>query len=311
MIAASLRIPTRVEFVREGQFEKSYRCDSRPSCSFSATSVVSKSLRRWFSCSRPSAARSARSSRRQLACALGDFALDALDLLVQSRVFGAEVDQACQRNQQLEFADDGGRRGRSLRRSSQRCDSVRARNSICAPNCGPRAIAGSAAGKQQRNLLARRDVHFAADAAEPRSPPTSAIRFPLRPRHRRDSSSARGYALRRDRVAVDAELRRDSCQSSSVTNGIIGCSSAQQRFEHEQQRVARAVGGGGVAAVSAGLASSTNQSQNSFQANSYSACASQVEAIAREVLSRLRRSVRPGARGSSVRRRSRGMRRRR
>jgi hypothetical protein len=44
---------------------------------------------------------------------------------------------------------------------------------------------------------------------------------------------------------------------------------AQQRFQHVQQGVAGAVGRGRVATLQRRLASSRNQSQNSFQANSY------------------------------------------
>ena len=47
----------------------------------------------------------------QFAVALGDLDLHALDFLVHARALGVQVDQAFQRHQQLEFADDGRRRG--------------------------------------------------------------------------------------------------------------------------------------------------------------------------------------------------------
>ena len=59
-----------------------------------------------------------------------------------------------------------------------------------------------------------------------------------------------------------------------MTNGISGCSSDSRRSStySEVWRVLSARRG--IVALSAGLASSTNQSQNAFHANSYSDCAS-------------------------------------
>src|SRR5690606_3120616 len=47
----------------------------------------------------------------ELAVALGNLDLDPLDLLVEASAFGAEVDQAVQRHQQLQVADHCGGRG--------------------------------------------------------------------------------------------------------------------------------------------------------------------------------------------------------
>ena len=65
-----------------------------------------------------------------------------------------------------------------------------------------------------------------------------------------------------------------ACHSSSVTNGISGCSirSSASSTYSKVWRVESAASAS--SPLSAGFASSTNQSQNWFQANSYRHCAS-------------------------------------
>ena len=141
-------------------------------------------------------------------------ALDALDLLVQARAFGVEVDQAFQRHQQLQLADHRRPRAAGGVAVGEQFDALEARR-------------GSAAATSKRAARARSAACRRPAAAAPASP--AATLSSLRMRRSCDDHRLQpfdvgfgagvvaagevarpaGTGCSDDRVAGDAQLRRD------------------------------------------------------------------------------------------------------
>ncbi len=120
-------------------------------------------------------------------------------------------------------------------------------------HAGP--VSGSALGEQQRNLLARRDVHLAADAAD-------FAKHSFEPFDIGDGSCIacagefRGQRIgaRGHRVAADAEFGRDGLPDFLGDERGDRVQGAQDGFQHAQQGAARGGGSGRILAIERGLA---------------------------------------------------------
>src|SRR5690606_24416601 len=145
----------------------------------------------------------------QLGLRLRQLRLDALELLVQARAFGVEVDEAFEGYEQPKLADDAGGRGRRI--AGQRLDAL---DAVEEPELrrearGARGILVADALQQEDYRLRRRHAQYAADPAQRRHHRVEPFDVGLGAGEVAGQVAGLRIALQHDRAALDAQPRRD------------------------------------------------------------------------------------------------------